>query len=340
MWKGGLTVDEVFSCLGKMEKDRGKGLLFIDLDSEPGRMGLYDLKGQILAGCDFVPPQLRKEVLKSGKPGIRELERGRIYGELILPVPVLVILGGGHIARPLAGIGDIIGLRTWVVDDRKEFASRERFPAAEKVLPRNFIDFFQEFQPGEEHFLVIVTRGHRHDLECAREALQTPAPYIGMIGSRRKVNEVLQKLKEEGFSPKNTGRIHAPIGLDIGAETPAEIAVSIAAEIIREIPCRERSAPWQEILPALEKGGILATVVSARGSTPRGAGSRLFFKPDGRVVGTVGGGAGEARVIEKARELMGTNKTELIDFELDQDIAAEEGMICGGTFSVFLQPVE
>ncbi len=330
----------IYHNLKKMIEAGKAGLFFIDLDQEPGRLGLYDSGGDFLAGADFVPRDIRKDVIDSSKPGIRKSSGGRIYGELVAPVPVLVILGGGHIAKPLAEMGKQIGMKTWVVDDRKEFASPERFPGVNKLIAGEYREFFRKFQPGLEHFLVIVTRGHRHDLSCALEALQTRASYIGMIGSKRKVKEVFQKLKEEGFTEEDIRRIYAPIGLDIGAESPGEIAVSIVAEIIKVKKGKGEPGNWQEILPALQKGSMLATIVSASGSTPRGAGARLLLQPDGSTVGTVGGGLGEGKVIQKAREIQGSGSKVLLDFELDQDIAEEEGMICGGSFSVFIQPVE
>lgn len=330
----------VFHKLQKLIEAEESGLFFIDLDREPGRLALYDSGGNFLEGADFVPSSIRKDVLNSPKPGLIKTPEGKIYGELVAPAPTLVILGGGHIAKPLAEMGKIIGMKTWVVDDRKEFASRERFPGVEKAIAREYGEFFEEFQPGQEHFLVIVTRGHRHDLSCARRALQTRASYIGMIGSKRKVKEVFDKLREEGFTEEEIKRIYAPIGLDIGAESPGEIAVSIIAEIIKVKKGKWERGYWQEIIPALQKGSVLATIVCASGSTPRGAGAHLLLQPDGSLVGTIGGGLGEGKVIQKAREIQGSGNKVLLDFELDQDIAEEEGMICGGSFSVFIQSVE
>jgi xanthine dehydrogenase accessory factor len=144
------------------------------------------------------------------------------------------IFGAGHISRELAPLAKLVGFRTIVLDDRDEFANRARFPSADAVL---VLDSFEKALEGldidEESCLVIVTRGHTHDKTVLGQALATKAGYIGMIGSRRKRDAVYGALLKEGFTRTDLERVHSPIGLDIGAETPEEIAVSIVAELIQ-----------------------------------------------------------------------------------------------------------
>lgn len=146
---------------------------------------------------------------------------------------VLYLFGGGHIAQQLAPLAARVGFRTVVIDDREEFARRERFPQAEQVLPvDSFEGVMQDLPVGEDAYLVIVTRGHLHDKSVLAQALRTPARYIGMIGSRHKRDAVYAALRAEGFDDRDLARVNSPIGLPIGAETPEEIAVSIVAELI------------------------------------------------------------------------------------------------------------
>ncbi|HEX2090874.1 MAG TPA: XdhC family protein [Longimicrobiaceae bacterium] len=158
-----------------------------------------------------------------------------LYVEAHRPPPELVIVGAGHIARPLCRIGAMLGFRVRVLDDRPEFATRERFPEAEEVRRADFADPFRGVPLGSETHLVLVTRGHRYDFEALRDVLGRPElpAYVGMVGSRRRVRAALEQLVREGIPRERLLRVHAPIGLDIGAETPEEIAVSIAAEIVR-----------------------------------------------------------------------------------------------------------
>jgi xanthine dehydrogenase accessory factor len=143
-----------------------------------------------------------------------------------------VIFGGGHISQPLAEMLSMIGYSVVVTDDRPDFANQARFPAAQRVLCDSFQNAFSQLDITPATAVVIVTRGHQHDLACLRQVMDSDAFYIGMIGSRRKVFTVFEALRQEGAMPQLLQRVRAPIGLDIHAQTPAEIALSIAAEIV------------------------------------------------------------------------------------------------------------
>ncbi|HET6341188.1 MAG TPA: XdhC family protein [Gemmatimonadota bacterium] len=157
-----------------------------------------------------------------------------LYVERVAPPAELVVVGAGHIAQPLSRIGALLGFRVTVVDDRPDFARRDRFPDADRVVVADFADPFAGISIGPRSYVVLVTRGHRYDFDCVRALARAGAEpaYVGMIGSRRRVRAAFEQLAAEGFDEERLARIHAPIGLDIGAETPAEIAVAIAAEMI------------------------------------------------------------------------------------------------------------
>lgn len=166
-----------------------------------------------------------------------------IFIEPILPPAELFIFGAGHVATSVYRVARIAGFDVTVVDDRESFANRERFPEAEKVLAGDFDAVMAQLTPSESSYIVIATRGHRDDMRVLRWAVQTPARYVGMIGSKRKTMTIFRELQEEGVAPSLFERVNAPIGLDIGALTPEEIAVSIMAELIakrrnvgRELP--------------------------------------------------------------------------------------------------------
>ena len=144
----------------------------------------------------------------------------------------LVIIGGGHVGKALATIGHLCGFSVEVVDDRPEYANAERFPEADRVTCGRFEEVLADYPIDDNTYVVCVTRGHRHDETSLRLVAESAAAYIGMIGSRRRVGAVLQHLVEEGVSREAVERVHTPIGIDIGAETPEEIAVSVMAEII------------------------------------------------------------------------------------------------------------
>ncbi len=145
----------------------------------------------------------------------------------------LFLIGAGHVAACTAEEAARVGFRVMVMDDRGEFANKERFPLAEeiKVLP-SFADCFEGYEIDNDSYLVIVTRGHLHDLEVLEQALQTKAGYIGMIGSRKKRNALYAKLADKGVKQAQLEQVHCPIGMTIEADTPEEIAVSIVGELI------------------------------------------------------------------------------------------------------------
>jgi xanthine dehydrogenase accessory factor len=192
---------------------------------------------------DHAAAALLREALATprSKDGLRTLELGgpptrklEVYLEVRWPVQELVVVGAGHIALPMAHVGSMLGFRVTVIDDRPDFATRERFPTAHRVIRADFSDPFADVPLHERSHILLVTRGHKYDYECLIRALRAdPSPaYIGMIGSRRRVRATYVQLVEEGFSMDLIDRIHAPVGLDVGAETPEEIAVAVAAELV------------------------------------------------------------------------------------------------------------
>jgi xanthine dehydrogenase accessory factor len=173
------------------------------------------------------------------RDGIRTVETSEVgpielYLEIRRPIRDLIVVGAGHIAQPMAHVGALLGYRVTVLDDRPDFATRERFPDADRLIRADFSDPFADIALHERSYLLLVTRGHKYDYECLIRALRAdPLPaYIGMIGSRRRVRATYVQLIEEGVRRELIDRIHAPVGLDVGAETPEEIAVAVAAELV------------------------------------------------------------------------------------------------------------
>jgi xanthine dehydrogenase accessory factor len=154
-----------------------------------------------------------------------------IFVEPILPQPVLYIFGGGHVSIALANAAHTAGFAIGIVDDRESFANRERFPMAREIYT-SFEESFVKIEPTAATYMVIVTRGHKDDMHVLRWAVGTSPRYIGMIGSKRKVLSVYRALEKDGIAPEKFTAVHAPVGLDIGALTPEEIAISITAELI------------------------------------------------------------------------------------------------------------
>ena len=169
------------------------------------------------------------------QPVVLDFQGGRFFVEPLCSEGTVYIFGAGHIGQKLAQLTKFIGFRTVVLDDRKEFANSELLGSVDRIVVLgSFDEAVKGLDIDEEGYLVIVTRGHVHDKTVLAQALRTKARYIGMIGSRKKRDATYQVLAAEGFASQDFLRVHSPVGLNIGAETPEEIAVSIAAELIRE----------------------------------------------------------------------------------------------------------
>ncbi len=204
--------------------------------------------GTIGGGCVEADVwQAAREVMESEKPRTLTFDLNQdpkydtglvcggtleIFIEPVLPPALLYVFGAGHVAINICRVASNAGFDVIVADDRTSYATQERFPAAREVHALDFDQAMQKLDPNESSYLVIVTRGHRDDMRILRWALETRARYIGMIGSKRKVLEIFKTLQEEGLPAHLFDRVHAPIGLDIGAITPEEIAVAITAELI------------------------------------------------------------------------------------------------------------
>lgn len=154
-----------------------------------------------------------------------------VFVEPILPQPVVYLFGGGHVSTAVAKAAHLAGFGIGVVDDRETFANAQRFPMAQEIFT-TYEGAFEKLQPNGSSYLVIVTRGHKEDMRVLAWAVRTQARYVGMIGSKRKVLSVYKALEKEGYRMEEFERVYAPMGLDIGALSPEEIAISIVAELV------------------------------------------------------------------------------------------------------------
>jgi xanthine dehydrogenase accessory factor len=155
-----------------------------------------------------------------------------IFVEPVIPQPRAFIFGGGHVSKGISKIATLAGFSTSIIDNREAFANQERFPEAEATYAEEYEDVFPKLPVNSSSYIIIVTRGHRDDMRVLRWAVNTPAKYIAMIGSKRKTISVVHELEKEGISREAFDKVFAPMGLEIGAEMPEEIAISVVAEMI------------------------------------------------------------------------------------------------------------
>ena len=304
----------------------------------------------------------KRLLVNPGKDGMEScentLEHNRIFRERIGRTPKLIICGAGHVSMPIIRIGKMLGFAVTVIEDRPKFADNARAAGADHVFCVPFREGLAKIDGDSDSWFVIVTRGHRYDAECLEAILQKRYAYVGMMGSRRRVAIVKDQLEEKGISREVLDAVHTPIGLKIGAETPEEIAVSIMAEIIQikntqsEEDGAKAGGYSDEMLACIfgtktdeknigDQKKVLATIISRKGSAPRGVGTKMLILEDGTTVDTIGGGCIESEIIQKAIVMMrmDTPVFQVCTVDMTAGQAEDEGMVCGGVVEVMLESV-
>ncbi len=224
--------------------------------STPGRAGakmlIYEdgsIMGTVGGGClEAAVIEEARQVIKNKEPlythyslnqdeaaGLGMACGGEVtvFIDSFISGPELVIIGAGHISQHLARIARMLDFHVTVIDDREDFANKERFPEADRLIAENIAEALEKLKVSENTYLAILSRGHKYDQVALEKVARSKAAYIGMIGSRNKIKTVFDNLKEKGLPSTCLEKVHAPIGLDLGGITPPEIALSITAEIVK-----------------------------------------------------------------------------------------------------------
>ena len=261
--------------------------------------------------------------------------KGRVLEENLTPPVHLVLFGAGHVGKALFHLARLQDIDITVIDSRDEILKQEDFPNAELIkVDYSNMDALKlnVYNP----YFCIFTHGHFGDKACLEWCLKQKTEYVGMIGSKGKVKNTFEKLLKEGYTEEQLAKVHAPIGITIGGDTPQEIAVSIMAEIIQTYSSKpNRSVMDIELLKVLsKKEGILCRIISKKGSAPRQIGTSMFVTKE-KVYATVGGGALEKRVIEEALNLK--ENVMLKEFILNPQ--GDLNMICGGDEEILFQRI-
>ena len=285
------------------------------------------------------------ETLAVSGNGIAQIAGLRVFAEVLGQEKKFVICGAGHISMPLIAMIRMLDCPVTVIDDRPYFADNARRAQATTVYCEPFEEALAKIPGDDDTFFIIVTRGHRYDEACLSAIVRKPHAYIGMIGS---VGFVKESVIEGGGDPEVVSSVHTPIGLNIGAQTPEEIAIAIMAEIIQVKNAVRRTGGYpREIVRELcgenaaNTTTVLATIVSRKGSAPRDVGTKMLILPDGHAIGTIGGGCVEADVMRRARMMLTSPQDfppfQLIEVDMTAEAAEDEGMVCGGIIEVLLE---
>jgi len=287
------------------------------------------------------PPDTAEAIcgMPPGKAGNLEIGKERVFLERIPGKRKLVICGAGHVALSLIRLCGMLDFEITVIEDREEYAGKAREAGAHRVACCPFGEALDGISGDLSTAFVVMTREHKHDVECLRQILPKPYAYAGMMGSRSRTEQIRQQMAEEGYDLRKVEQLHMPIGLAIGSRTPEEIAVSVAAELISVSNRAESGEGFPEGLAeelAGERGGVLAMIVEKNGEAPRKPGTKMLVRDDGSFLGTVGGGSAEAGILRTAGEMIRTDDREC---RLVRISMKKGTMYCGGEITVFLMPL-
>ncbi|WP_303863135.1 XdhC/CoxI family protein [Alkalibaculum bacchi] len=287
------------------------------------------------------------QITQNSKSQIITVGDEKAYMEFLTQKYNVVICGAGHISMPIISMCKLLDLPVTVIDDRTSFANNARNAGADLVVCEPFDSALDQIKGDNGTFFVIVTRGHRYDQICLQKIIQKENAYIGMIGSKVRVAKVLDYLEEEGIDREKLNKVYTPIGLKIGSETPAEIAVSIMAQII-EVKNKKigTSTYSKEIMSYIldekyqDMPKALITIVSRRGSAPREVGTKMLVLKDGTMIGTIGGGCVEADIRQSAFSCIDNQESKLVRADMTGEEAEDDGMVCGGIVELFVEIIK
>ncbi len=289
--------------------------------------------------------EIIQNIPENKKSQILAINNQKVYYEFLRQSHKAVVCGAGHISMSIIKMCKLLDLPVTVIDDRLTFVNNALEAGADKVVCESFENALADIQGDAGTFFIIVTRGHRYDQVCLEKIINKENAYIGMIGSRLRVKKVLDYLEEQGISREKLDKVYTPIGLRIGAETPAEIAVAIMAEII-EVKNKKTGLNTynDELIEYIlnKKNTIpkaLVTIVSRKGSSPRDVGTKMIISKDGTMTGTIGGGCVEADIRQTALSCMDNGKCKLVKVDMTGIEAEDDGMVCGGIIELFVEPI-
>ncbi len=262
--------------------------------------------------------------------------------ERICNRPKLVICGAGHISVPLAKVANMLDFDITVIDDRPQFVNCDRFSEASSLICKPFKEAFSEIVFDENTYFVVITRAHSGDKECLETILSEKFGYVGMIGSEKKIKTVMDELRQIGIDEQLLSKVHSPIGLSIGAQTPSEITISIVAEIIEVKSSKIVGNPIDseviDVLCKLNEPALVATIIKKSGSAPRGGGTRMVVLKNGTIFGTIGGGRAEYEIISAASDVIDDGYPQIVNCNIKSIDKSGSDVDFGGSLKLFLQP--
>lgn len=315
---------------------------------EPGELTKTLIYGYDIKYCSgkeqFFQENL-DEIVDVRTTGVYTIGGREVYCEVLEETPELVVCGGGHVAAACIRAASYLDMHITCIEDRKEFAETARRMGADEVIWGDYVDELKKIPGGENVFFLSMARTHVLDERCLEQILQKKYAYIGMLGSSVKISKIRSNLQEKGFPAEVLDTIHTPVGLDISANTPEEIAIAVMAEIISvkntgKVITKAFDHEQLDAIASDPGEPLLVTVVRKHAASPRDPGTKMVVTSDGKKWGTIGGGAAEAEAGRIAQAHMDDPEfvTEII--KVGDEKTAGSGMVCGGVIDVLFERIK
>ena len=283
-----------------------------------------------------------EEIVDVRTTGVYEIGGKEVYCEVLEDLPELVVCGAGHVGAACIRAASNLDMHITCIEDREDFAQVARDAGAHEVICSGYADALDKIEGGDNYYFLTMSRAHAFDEMCLEKILRIPFAYVGMLGSSGKINKIKSDLIQKGISEEQFAKVHTPVGLNISANTPEEIAIAVMAEIISVKNTGKviSSAFDHEQLDAaaMDPGDlILATVIKKVMASPRDPGTKMLVTSNGKKWGTIGGGAAEHQALKIAREHLDDPGfiTEIIRVGDEQN--STDGMACGGVIDVLFE---
>lgn len=338
-----------FKGINAVLQNGGRGLVLSSLDEE--RADKIILFGKEIVwrneDCRLKKEELEnqrlQELMQCEQSQVVELDGVRWLLEILKPEARLIICGAGHVALACLRMAKLLGMDVTVLEDREEYAQAAEEAGADRVVCKPFREAIRALENTDSCKYLVMTRAHKMDQDCLEEIFRKPYSYVGMLGSPKKIAALRSNLVQAGIEEVHFEKLHSPVGLEIGAKTPAEIGVSVMAELIQLQNSGEEEASSysremlgrQALHPA---AGILCTLVDNGGGSPRNPGTKMLVYSQENRIGTIGGGVLEGTAIREAVKMLEEGmERKIIHSGVDGN---DSGMACCRNAEVLLERVE
>lgn len=296
------------------------------------------------SGCREFYEENLDEIVDVRTTGVYSIGGKDVYCEVLEELPELVICGAGHVAVACVRAAASLDMHITVIEDRKDFAEAARKAGAHEVLCGDYKEMLGTIPGGDNYYFLTMSRAHAFDEICLESILRKPFAYVGMLGSSMKIRKIRGDLEEKGVSGEIFDKVHTPVGLDISANTPEEIAIAVMAEIISVKNTGKviTKAFDHEQLDAIAADGgepVLVTLIRKVSAAPRDPGTKMVVTSDGNKWGTIGGGAAEAQAARIARDHMADKDFVCEVVRVGDESKNSDGMVCGGVIDVLFERI-